>query len=52
MGKNRKCAAEENDGEPSQNMVTINKYVLFYNFQIGDVHSNNIQADICYQEKN
>ena len=32
MDKNRKCAAEANDGDPSQTVVTINKAVSLHNF--------------------
>ena len=48
MGKNIKCAAEANDGEPSKTMATINKAVSFHDFHRGDVKPKHIQRDLCH----
>ena len=44
MGKNRKCAAEANDGVPIQTMVTINKAVFFHGVHRVDVNPKHIQT--------
>ena len=50
MGKNIKCAAEANYGEPIQTVVTINKAVSFHDFHRGGVKPKHIQTDL-YQKK-